>query len=189
MAETNWLKRNGMTTGRLALIGVLAVVLVVVLICQFGGRDGTTAAKRKPRARTATGRGASAGKGASGKTGSKPVPTHRKAKPWPVFQAHEVAAFNPFRVPHRLLTPQPVAPSGAAQPAELAQRAASQEAEAKRLDAVAALQSMGVEMIVSGYGGEVAIIGSRVVRVGDLIQGFRVKEIDVDGVTLVSAQP
>ena len=56
---------------------------------------------------------------------------------------------------------------------------------ADREETLRELQQQGVHAVVLGRSGKMAIIGSAGVRVGDVIEGFLVKEITTDGVILV----
>jgi hypothetical protein len=53
---------------------------------------------------------------------------------------------------------------------------------------LAAIRREGVQAVFRGEGGNVAVIGDRCVRVGDMLEGFRVKAITIDGVVVADIE-
>jgi hypothetical protein len=87
-----------------------------------------------------------------------------------------VTAFDPFAAPRPAAEP-------AETPAETVEsRAAQREQDDAFLDQ---LHQEGVQAVIgSARNGRAALVGSRVVRVGDVLGGFRVVGIEPDGVVL-----
>lgn len=191
MTPQNLLTKSGATPAKLALVAVLAVSLIVVLMVQFGsGADETVAAgdaKQSPSAKqnrtTATKPPAAPAKTAS-ETGV------RQRCVWPSIEPDEVAAFNPFVLPESLAATVP-----AEQVDEIAKQADEArlvEEERKRREqlrqrreaVLSELKGQGAHVVVMSDKGPIAIVGDRRLRVGDTIEGLRVKDINASGVIL-----
>ena len=199
MSKQELKTRTGATPGKLALVAVLAVVLVVVLIVQFSGGEQPPAA----------GRTADKGDGASPARSRRPPSEHsparnspakeqpspprprRLGKPWPRIPAEEAKQYDPFAVTElfvRFLAPAPKNPETAAakSQAELEQL---QQWNKQLQDALAKIKLQGVTAILENENGAAAAIGDEVVRVGDIVVGFRVIEITKEGITLEPVTP
>src|SRR5690606_25330469 len=97
----------------------------------------------------------------------------------------EVQRHDPFRFPDDFQKPAP---------AEVAQVVAEQarEVQQQRQERQAAMEALareGVAAIVQTPRGKAATIGKRIVREGDVIDGFRVVSIDRNGIVLEDATP
>jgi hypothetical protein len=176
--------KAGVTPKKLALIGVLGVIFVVVLVLQFGGssgKDGKTSetGARGPSAINPNAT-AAAGNDATAKT---PLP------PWPKITLEETLQCDPFAMPKPLA--DKIAPvetvkkkdSKSRDNLELARRA---EAQRQKLES---LRSKGTAAIVHDNRGAAAVIGTRVVRAGDELDGFQIISIDDNGVLLAPPRP
>ena len=168
-------------------VGVLATVFVGVLVSQFAGPPrppgdhdhGYMVPDRVP---------AGAAAGAAGRDASRKSPQPdpiQPAPPWPGFPLAKLLEFDPFAPPAGLAS----VPDGihAADNAEKAAAQKSADAErdrAKRQQAVERLRKEVVRAVVGTDHGFAAIVGGRTVQVGDRLHGFRVKEIQADGVIL-----
>jgi len=62
-------------------------------------------------------------------------------------------------------------------------------AGADALAALTALRSKGAAAVVRSERGAAAVIGNRVVRVGDVVEGYRVVSIDPQGIVLEPIDP
>lgn len=174
-----------------AVLGLLAAVLAGVLWLQLGGREqnaeenigrrqaGSDRAEAAPPASRPFPTGTSAA--SPGKPGGEP----RALTPWPTLTLAEAAAYDPFQ-------PLPAPPIEESRP--LAKPAAktkpSQDAaqrKARQEQALAALRKTGVTAVLQGPYGATAIVGRRLIRVGDQIDGFRVVAIEPDGVVIKPA--
>lgn len=191
MADTQK-KRAALTPGKAILIGVLAIVLVGVLYWQF---TGSSAATNMPAAAEAhrTPVVATSAKPPQGKPAAKT--TKADSKPvvevaslvdpaaWKPPKLGDVVAYDPFAVPATFPKPQAIDPKA---PKGDGLVAAAQADDAKRLaDAVAQLEMQlreleqrGVQVIVRDRDQYAAMIGDRIVHVGDEINGFTVTVID-----------
>jgi hypothetical protein len=191
-------QKIGLTRGKAALVGVLAIALVVVVYIQYGpSADDETAAvapalsaaeppRDTPRQPTPV----------SQATAELPETSARLAmtaafdqSKWKSPDLAAVVAYDPFASPPAFPQP-PRAASDSQLAADGQGEAAGGQSQADRLaDAVetlrmelAALQERGVHVILRERNQYVAMIGDRTVHVGDEINGFTVTAIEPDGV-------
>ncbi|MEO1497073.1 MAG: hypothetical protein AAFV43_07985 [Planctomycetota bacterium] len=192
-----WLKQLGLTPAKAALIAVLGGVLLFVWGPQvaklFVGRPGRAAAARlapvtsPPATRSAPAEGGSlvsltaVPRNAVASPNAGPSdPPARQSKPSgrPSLVDLEAALLHdPFKVPAwspRLLE-------------QTAEATANAESASDSEAAFAALEQLGVGMVLLGGDTPAATIGDQTVHVGDQIEGFRVMAITADGVTLSPA--
>lgn len=169
--------KSGATPGKLALIAVLAVVLVVVLAVQFGGSFGAgRPAEREERRGESREQRAASGESSPLVTHHSPPATPYSSRPWPKLELADVTDFDPFAAPK----PAPEPSETLAATVESA--AAQEEQDAAFLEQ---LRQEGVQAVIgSAHNGRAALIGSQIVRVGDVLGGFRVVGIEPDGVVL-----
>jgi len=167
------------------VVAGLAIVLVAVLLVQFTDIFGSETAEPKDPgkcpARPGPERGARELPDAGPNTGEPRAP-----KPWPRFSPDEVLRFDPFA-----LSPQVVEREGTKEETSKVspehggdpRREELLRMRAAQAEALQELRLEGVQAVVgSRRDGHVAVIGSQVVRVGDMLDGFRVVRIDPDGV-------
>jgi hypothetical protein len=199
--------RIGLTRGKAALIGVLALVLIGLIARQFGGPDeelyvNESAAQtvRGWPAAPAAGSISSPNTTQPGKADSTPVRMERSAgegrpaRPaphddrWRPAELSEAIAYDPFALPASFPQP-PQLVVHATLAAGSADRLAPVHAELARAIErlrlqLEGLQQRGVHVIVNhrGQNEYVAMIGDRTLHVGDEIDGFTVTAIDPDGV-------
>jgi hypothetical protein len=185
----------GLTRGKAALIGVLAVVLVGVIYSRFGASEDDTASpvaetdRRRPAQQplppTAS-PPAVADEPADGSVQS--AVTEFDATQWQSPELTRVIAYDPFALPaafpqppRAVLDPKLAAEGGDDSAAALnaEQLADAIEQMQKKLEE---LQQRGVQVIVNLRDEYVAMIGDRAVQVGDEINGFIVTAIEPDGV-------
>jgi hypothetical protein len=188
-------KRARLTPAKAALIAVLAVVLVGVLYAQYGGSS--AAADAEPVASMPR-----RGPGAPAATSILAAKQEKKTQvdigvpagtavvvdetKWKSPNPEDVVDYDPFALPERF--PKPRAIERIATGAEEAAAAAADDA--KRLaDAIVLLRrqledlkQLGVQVIVREGDQYVAMIGDRMVHVGEEINGFTVVGIDPTGV-------
>jgi hypothetical protein len=203
---------NGVTRGKLILIGVLAVVFALVIYWNYF-RDGAArgaavsladpppakrpvasapAAGQRPARPSpeAAGRAAPAGTAPPTAPGRGDLQPSARRRPWPQFKLASVLAYDPFAVPSQFPQPSPSPAAGAADDSE--QLKAAQEraaAEAARAATVEEINKQGVTLVLLNGKEYVAKIGDKEVRVGDMYKGFRVVDIDLHGVTLEEVGP
>gem|GEM_PF-2292523 len=189
-------EKLGATPGKLALVGVLGLVLVGSAVFNLGGGSSTSssnklaATPRAPRRRPAA---------TNKNTKTKAVSFEKRPQreiEWPNLSVAEAAAFDPFAKPKFLQPPPPPPPEPDPEP-EPVEELAEEElgptpeekkrvADTKAVEAlrrtVVSLSDLGIEMIVSTPDGVMARIGGRDVKVGDVIEGLIVTRIDSEGI-------
>lgn len=178
----------GATPGKMALAAALTVVFVVVLIVQFGGTSETGEARRpktaegNPRPTPRPNRSAQTAQ----KSPSPPV-RQLPTRTWPTLERAEVLRYDPFALPAAFSLHQPtVAASQGKHDDEAARRQKElKQKQARRDQIIARLQQEGVKAVFGG-GSEatVAVVGTKTIRVGDKLEGFRVLAIGPNGVVL-----
>jgi hypothetical protein len=190
----NWMKKAGVTPGKLTLIGVLAVVLCVVLYQQL--RPLVKTKNTPTQLATAAHNDATSLKSAASL--AEPVTTTDDNAPrkktgtvtsWQSPNLASIVQFDPFALPASFPQPQnPDEQSAIAQNAAQAEEAtADQEAlDAERTKSESELEGLrqqGVAVIIKKKTEYVAIVGDQELHVGDEINGFTVISIDAkDGV-------
>lgn len=188
MADPRTPPRPKVTGKQWLLIGLLAVILVIVLVVQFGGGSGSGRGEAaKDAAQPAAGASssekpsaeASAAPRAKGSSTSVSAP-RRPARPWPTFTAESAAQHDPFAMPEVIA--RKLAKNEEAEPENKKTQAARRPIN--RDQAAKMLRTKGVRAVLRNEGGAIAVVGSQEVRVGDVLEGFRVMSIDSDGVLL-----
>jgi len=166
----------GVTPGKLALIAVLAVVLVVVLAVQLGGVCGAKQSADGDPEREGPKPGPNGRLSARAAQPSREFGSGQDAScSWPKPELADVLGCDPFAAGAPVARPPESLDS-------TLQGAAGRAEQDKLLEQ---LQEEGVQAVVGGArNGNVAVIGSKIVRVGDLLGGLRVVGIDADGVVL-----
>ena len=172
MVETQSNRRRAVSPKQLVVVGVLAAALIVVLVVQLRG----SAEKASPADTADADRKAIADLASA---------VLVSARPWPKMGRDEAARCDPFALPgplaKKILPPPP--PPKQAEAAKAAEN--SQAAKAKKAaneKALVDLRHKGVNALLLGQSGAVALVGTRRIRVGDTLEGFRVLSIDADGV-------
>jgi hypothetical protein len=186
---------SGVTSGKLVLIGVLAVVLLGVLYLQYGEMIFKPA--KKPQATVASAKPRSNGRKPN--TAKKPVAKETAVTPvlkstgshltWQSPELASVVSYDPFALPAAFPHPQQieaasaVAQSDAAKAQDASVQRAALEAERTQLEsALATLKQQGVQAVITKGNQSVVIVGGQEVRVGDEFQGFTVVGIDPDAI-------
>lgn len=189
-------KQTGVTPGKLALVGVLAVVLVIVIYIQYGDQLKSTATNTMPTTTAAKPLSKPAKSQAAKKEDVADADfTLRKSTgsraTWQAPELGSVVAYDPFALPASF--PQPsqgdvenaLAQTEAQKTQDASVQQAALEAERSQLQAaLTSLKQQGVQVIVKREDQYVAIIGGQEVHVGDEFQGFKVVAIDATGVRL-----
>jgi len=167
-ATQSWLERNGATPGKLALIGVLALILGYVIISQLPGKKPAAIALNvapSPDSTASTPQPAQSGTA---------VTAERKA--WPKIKLSQAVAHDPFAAPSWAQSSlPPVQANNNGQPVASA---------ANALDVLEKLQESGATAVVMVDGERLALVGDAQLRVGDRLKGFRVVDITQSGVVL-----
>jgi hypothetical protein len=190
MADASASPRPAVTPRQLLFIAVLGVILAVVLIVQFGGASGgpdDSQGGSRPQAAPSGAaqpaqRQSAAGPQAAGSPapGVKTAPgTPRPASPpWPKLSGQVAGQYDPFAMP------EPLARQAKAQRPDDSPGGKAGSRNPATDPALMALRRKGTDAILRDGQGAVAVIDKRVVRVGDVLQGYRVVSIDDDGVLL-----
>jgi hypothetical protein len=179
----------GASRGKLILIAVLAVILVLVVAVQFGGKSGAKETTESESADEASApEPAAQPSAADDEAAPKRPQTVEISRPWPEWKLADVLEHDPFATPELLGRRDNRSDRNADLERE-AEAAARREAIAQRRaeqDRLAEqLQKEGVRALVgSSRNGRAAIVGSKTVRVGDVLGEFQVIAIEPDGVVL-----
>ncbi len=191
-------KRFAASRRQLLMVGVLALIFAVVLFIQFGPdepvADSASPDERAPSRHSVRQTGSNAVQGPGPNRTDRPgapAPLRRPAgpaRPWPVVSLQEAVRYDPFATPGEFIARAAVAEeqqqSRTRTATQRAQQQAQADADARRQQALETLRTVGVSAIVSDGRDHVALIGSQMVRVGDVLEGFRVVAIGPDGVML-----
>jgi hypothetical protein len=179
MVDAGWAKKLGITPAKLGLVAVLAAVLAVVLILQLVGSDAPASIspvpsepRRKPRAAERT----------SPAAATAPAAPRAEAPPRPQMALADATQHDPFALAAELAKPD--AAAAAAAPSAQGRENAPDERQKRIEQVLEALNAKGVQLVLLGGSEEMAIVGGRPVRVGDMIEGLRVSSISVQGITL-----
>lgn len=177
MADARWTERIGATPGKLLLVAMLAIVLVAAWMYQVGG---------------------------SSTAGTPPGPRETRRKPGlpekpPVAGAQGGAERCETAVVRKISLEEALRHDPFALAGPLAQTVAAATAESKNSgkplgevddperrvkQAISAVRSKGVKMVVLGRDENLALVGDRPVRVGEMLEGLQVTSITPQGITL-----
>jgi hypothetical protein len=198
MAETQTsLKQSSLTRGKAILVAVLAVVLVVILYVQFGlagGKANSRPVGYRPPRSTPTRKSAQANTKTAAATNAQTGSAEVVAAPiidathWKSPSLATVVAYDPFALPPAFPQPKVTADGKAAGAEALIAAAAADDAkrQAESLEKLRMqleeLKQRGVHVIIREHDQYAAMIGDRMLHVGDEINGFTVTAISPDGV-------
>ena len=180
--EPRW-KSLGVTPAKLVLISVLAVTLVSVLWYELSGDSKVELEPRQPvthgqPARRATRNQAQRPIEAQASNKTQESPVHAEA--W-----REVSRLNALRFDFFANHDKPPLVTEDARPAQpTAHTPRPDWRAAQRAETLAVLRKKGVSLIMRKDDQVVAVLGSTLVRVGDIVDGFRVTSIDREGISL-----
>lgn len=186
MADQKWQEKIGVTPGKLALVAVLAVVLVTVIYQQMPPADQVSTAEPTEQVPKSESRSSAKGLARPALATSQDVRKKEAAKQekeWPKIQLENAIAFDPFSRPDALKPDHKERPGDdvTATNEELVKR---QAVRRNREQALALVRQQGVQMVLYDQQERIAVVGDRVVRIGEELQGFRVVAIDDEGITL-----
>lgn len=168
MTEPNWLARSGATPGKLAAVGVLGVVLVIVLWNNLAPSQPTTAEKPLPNTSPAK-----AEKQAAPAVAAKQPKLGKKMpRKWPKLSLDDVVKNDPFAMPMWYLT------------ARAEEQGTEVGSLARSAQVLEELKKQQTRIVVISGEERIATIGDLSFRVGDMIEGFQVTAITTDGVVL-----
>jgi hypothetical protein len=184
-------KQLGLTRGKAVLIGVLSIVFVVVLYVQYGKFAGgaeaelphRVAARTHPHTPAITPIAKPAETAVEADDATQAALLEFDQAKWTPPELSKVIAHDPFALPAGFPRPST---SGLLGPTALQAEATAEEKSKQLADALAdlrmqldELKERGVHVIVGQNDQYVAMIGDRLIHVGDEIgNGFTVTEID-----------
>ncbi len=171
MSFQKQLEKMGATPGKLALIGVLVLVLGMVIVKQLpkgtpSGASPSLATASLERSKTEK---AGPTKQATSETQATETNAKSKLAPWPELGLKETLTSNPFALPSWAV------------PKEKSVARTETHEESEEL---AELLSQGTSIVVIGQGKKSATIGEQKLYVGDILEGYQVTDITTQGVVL-----
>ena len=165
---------------KLVLIAILAVTLVTVIVVQLP--DSKPAAQR-PEADGERSREQIAQSKSNSKSQSESTIELSRGTPvksWPRIPLETVLQKDPFALPAWARVTTKTAPNAVSTSDDIS------AAHREQLAILKHLKQQGVSMVMLDGGQKVAKLGTHEIRVGDKIGGFRVAEINMDGIVLES---
>ncbi len=167
------------------MAAALMAVLVVVIALQFIGRSRAAAAEAK---RSPTADRPSTGGGAPG-AATNDSAAATAGDPWKQASLEDAIDYDPFTRPVAFRAESqrasPAATATALEDAEGERLERIEQARAARAAALDRLSQQGLHAFLAGGSeGNVAVIGTQPVRVGDVLNGFRVVAIDPQGIVV-----
>lgn len=179
-------ERIGATPGKLALVGVLAVVLVMVIVVQLRSSSSTSKMKTAPVSEL-PGRKTTTDEAAVATSAPQSQEKNSEEKPprnWPELTMNAITAFDPLDAPTWYLTAANFEETSDQTGPTLT--SAEDQAHAVALEA---LKQAGTAIVLIANGERIAMIGERQVRIGDSIEGYEVSDITDQGVVLTKPGP
>jgi hypothetical protein len=163
--------RVGATRGKLALVGVLALVLVYVLISNLSAMGGAAALQTGETAAPthATADAVKEDLVAPAPVGANPFGGFAEDRNWPRASLDKVTSFDPLAAPDWLA------------PAE---RVATTDAEQSETNTLEELRSAASAIIIVADGHRIARIGSQDYHVGDFVGPYQITDISSAGIVL-----
>jgi hypothetical protein len=195
-------KSQGLTTGKMVLIGVLAVTLIGVLYVQYGAKESFDAVPSATEFKHEKAGPNDLQPTTANKASPAPIDAQKElttdplgalsdsfdASSWDTPDLSTVVEYDPFALPSAF--PRSAAVNdprlllgGGSDEADAEKRASElADAVAKLRTELETLKQRGVRIIVKQRDKYVAMIGDRTIHVGDEINGFTVTAIGPDGV-------
>ena len=191
MNETERKKLTHASWPQIAVVAALVAVLVAVIVMQMVGRSRAETTSPAPSPT-----GSSRSTPASPATATTDHPADPPSEdPWNQTFANDTIAYDPFRIPAAFSNDGQSA-AGKSHATAVPEddeddRAARLEAaRAAREAALARLSKQGFKAFLAGRepDGNVGVIGKQTVRVGDVLDGFRVIAIEPGGIVVEPAE-
>jgi hypothetical protein len=165
--------RVGATRGKLALVGVLALVLVYVLVSNFGSRagDGPAVPVEAKAAPLGANPAAAASEEAASAAavGANPFGEFAENRDWPKVSLDKLIRFDPFAAPTWV---------------DPAERMTTTGAEKPETPSLEELRGAASAIIIVANGHRVARIGSQDYHVGDFVGPYQITNISSAGIVL-----
>lgn len=172
MSNPNRMARIGATPGKLALIGVLAVVLAGVIVGQLPGTPPPNDVVQQKTESSESKQEKGARNASASTSSTKPNQQLSKPQQWPRLSVKEASTFDPFAATGPLAAP----PSTVTKP--------NAEDETKDSLALEKLLQQKATIVVIADKDKVATIGTQQLRIGDVVEGYQVTDITTQGVVL-----
>lgn len=176
-------ERIGATRGKLALVGVLAVVLVVVIVIQLPGTSNIDDVPTAPISEMPGWEGDVNTNAASVPSVTPTPPVEKPPRKWPELSMEVIVACDPLAAPPWYL--DAIALDQSKEQSD--GKSASAEGVADS-PALADLQEAGATIVLIADGERIATIGERQIRIGDRIDGYQVSDITDQGVILTKSK-
>ena len=188
-SSLSFAQRIGATPSRITLVGVLSVILIGSLIVQFGDSDGhespspseAPSPSETPSESVLDKSRVTQSNGLASDVVESPGRPRRFIR-WPSVRLGEVIDYDPFARP----APEPDVSlesyTARRQPVETSR--ATIEAAPAVPSAVPPTVDLQVDMVVKSGNNWLAIVDQQEMRVGDVINGVKIKEISRDGVVV-----
>lgn len=179
MNEPSRMKKIGATPAKLALVGVLAVVLLVVIVGQLPTSQAPS--EIASRQTTQSNEQSKRPKLAQTKKQTEGSLEKTKAAPrvWTEMTVESIVAFDPLAKPDWLITAEASLVDGSEGIfSDKSQR------EAKKAAVLKQLMQEGTKIVVISSGEKRATLGEQQVRIGDQFEGFEITDITKQGVVL-----
>lgn len=177
MNQPTTMQKLGATPAKLALVGVLGIVFLIVVVPQLIGQSPEptrASASSKQKARRTRPK-------QSKKETKKPlVDTTAEARPaqvWPDIPFQQIVTIDPLAKPEWFL---------AILETEKKEQQLADSNENSQ--ALAELEKQGASIVVITNRERAATIGEQLVRIGDRIEGFEVSDITTEGVVLTEVR-
>ena len=168
MNEPTKYQKLGATPAKLALVAVLGIVLLAVVVPQLGGGHSTVSETTKVKPRKKLPNRVAAKTEAPKK---QTTPEIRPVQNWPELSLKQATKFDPLASPAWYVVEQEEDNHQLARTAE-------------NIKAIQELEKQGTKIIVISNRERTATIGDQQVKIGDMIEGFRVSDITTQGVVL-----
>ncbi len=176
-------ERIGASRGKLALVGLLAVVLVVVIVAQLPSSNSddlpTAPVSRMSEPEAAA-------ESASAPSSSEKTSVDQPPRKWPELSMNAIVAFDPLAAPSWYLAATHVEQSNENEQDDPTLASAEERASSAVLEA---LQQAGTTIVLTANGERIATIGEQQFRIGDRIAGYLVSDITDQGVILTKSRP
>ena len=176
-------ERIGASRGKLALVGLLAVVLVVVIVAQLPSSNSddlpTAPVSMMPEPEAAA-------ESASAPSSSEKTSLDKPSRKWPELSMNAIIAFDPLAAPSWYLAATQVEQSNENEQDDPTLASAEERANSVVLEA---LQQAGTTIVLTANGERIATIGEQQFRIGDRIAGYLVSDITDQAVILTKSRP
>ena len=188
------MEKAGVTPGKLALVGVLALVFIGVIVCQLpdnsvtsqpATRDSSEKLSQPSQQRPSDAGGTRSNVAKDTTPPTSQAPTEQPIRTWPKLSLDRILSYDPLAAPDWLVDARNAAP-----PVDEASRlVAEAEREQRKEEVLRQLREQGAKVIVFSGNDKRAAIGNQSVRIGETIEGFRITDITREGVVLTELEP